>query len=515
MTLPSNGTQWPPKHLNDVTARLAEWSAWYDGSPERLREVYARTQGARFDRPAQRRGGVVGAFARFWWGRPIDDATTAGQRIDQLHVPIAADICQASSDLLYAEPPTLTVDDTTTQDRLAQYVDDGLHTILASGAEIGAALGGRYHRVTWDRTLHADRPFLTTVDADAALPEFRWDHLVAVTFWHVLEVEGQTVTRHLERHELDAAGNGLILHGLYVGTPGDLGRAVPLTENPITAPLATAVDETGALIEGRTPGLCVEYIPNQRPQRRWRTHPVGKSLGRSDLDGIEGPMDALDEAYSSWMRDLRLAKGRIFIPDYLLTAGRPGEGASFNLDQEAFVPLHSAAPEDGDAKLTLNQFSIRVAEHQATCQELTEVILRSAGYSSATFGEASDGAPMTATEVSARERRSYLTRDRKIRLEKPGVGRILGKMLAIDHEVFNTPLTVQAPQVAFGDAIQESPLLLAQTTLAMDTARAASIETKVRTLHPDWDDTRVATEVAELRTEQAPKPAVDPFAITA
>lgn len=517
MPLPANGTPWPPKALTGIADRLAEWSAWYEGTPEGLREVYQRGTTARFavdiNRPAQYRGGVAGAIARFWWGRPIE-TTGEAQRVDQLHVPIAADLCQASADLLYAEPPTFTVADTGTQERLERLVDDGLHTVLATGAELGAALGGRYHRVTWDRTVHPDRPFLTTVDADAALPEFRWDQLIAVTFWHVLEREtGGKVVRHLERHELDTAGNGLVLHGLYEGTANDLGRALPLTEHPVTAPLATAIGADGAITEGRTPGLLVEYVPNQRPQRRWRHHPIGRSLGRSDLDGVEGPMDALDEAYSSWMRDLRLAKSRIFIPDYMLQAGKPGQGASFDLDREVYVPVKSAAPEDGDATITLNQFTIRVEEHQRTCQELTEVILRSAGYSAQTFGEATDGASMTATEVSARERRSYLTRDRKIRLERPAVARLVEKLLSVDAAVFGTKVVAERPAVTFGDAVQESPLLLAQTVQAMDVARAASIETKVRTLHPDWTDEQVITEVEALKGEQG-APVRDPFAIS-
>lgn len=515
MPLPANGTPWPPKALDGVGDRLAEWSAWYEGTPEALRTAYQRGQTARFaddlNRPAQYRGGVTGALARFWWGRPIEAAE--GQRVDQLHVPLAADLCQASADLLYAEPPTFTLDDQAAQARLEEFVDDGLHTVLASGAELGAALGGRYHRVTWDRSIHPDRPFLTTVDADAAWPEFRWDQLVAVTFWHVLAREtGGKVVRHLERHELDAQGNGIVLHGLYEGTANDLGRMVPLTEHPTTAPLATAVDADGAITEGRTPGLLVEYIPNQRPQRRWRHHPVGRSLGRSDLDGVEGLMDALDEVYSSWMRDVRLAKSRLLIPDYLLEPGKAGQGASFNLDREVIVPLHAAAPEDGSAEITQNQFKIRVDEHRATCEDLVQAILRSAGYSSQTFGEAGDGVAMTATEVGARERRSYLTRDRKIRLERPAVARLVEKLLSIDAAVFSGKATPARPRVTFGDAVQESPLLLAQTAQALEVAQAASTETKVRTVHPDWTDDQVADEVERIKTERG-APVGDPFTI--
>ena len=508
MPLPQNGLSWPPTALADVTPALRTWSAWYEGTPEALTAAYQRTSGVAPARPSQYAGGVVGAVSRFWWGRPQSDLT---QRRDQLHVPIASDLCQASADLLYAEPPTLTVPDgqgtTATIDRLAEYTDDGFHTVLSSGAEIGAALGGRYQRVTWDREIVPDRPFLTTVHADAAWPEFRWDRLVAVTFWSVVAVNGQQVLRHLERHELDTRGMGLILHGLYEGTVDSLGTAVPLTEHPSTAGLAAQVDAQGALVEGRTPGLAVEYIPNQRPQRRWRSHPVGKSLGRSDLDGVEPLMDALDEAYSSWMRDIRLGKARILVPEALLDVGGPGRGASFDLDRDVFVGLPGALPSRADSgalPVHAEQFAIRVDEHQRTCAELTEKILQSAGYSVQTFGEGPEGGAITATEVHSRERRTFMTRDRKIRLERPAVARLAEKMLTIDQAVFRTGgLVPQRALVTFGDSVQDSMLSLAQTAAALEQAKAASTEVKVRMLHPDWDETQVDEEVAAINAQHA------------
>lgn len=506
MPLPANGTPWPPRQLEKIMPDIATWSAWYEGTPEALSRAYGgRTTNGPTEAGNARLGGVRGLLRRFWWGRTVDAST---ERPDQLHVPIASDLCRASADLLYAEPPTLTVTDgqdgaaSATQERLNTYVDDGFHGTLATGAEVGAALSGRYHRVTWDQTV-LDRPFLTTVDADAALPEFRWGRLVAVTFWHVLSADGQTVYRHLERHELDATGHGLILHGLYQGTTADLGMAIPLTDHAATAGLAPLVDETGALVAGRTPGLCVEYIPNQTPQRRWRRDPIGQYLGRSDLDGVEQLMDALDEAYSSLMRDVRLGKSRIIVPQHMLTNTGPGQGAGFNLDREVYEGLAMPTPEDGKDQITPQQFSIRVDEHLRTCADLTLRIVQTAGYSAQTLGETDTGT-MTATEVHARERRSYLTRDRKIRLERPAVARLAQKMLSIDQAVFNTQgIVVQPVTVTFSDTVQDSMLELAQTVQALETARAASTETKVTLLHPDWGDDEVKAEVALINAQYA------------
>jgi A118 family predicted phage portal protein len=508
MPLPVNGTAWPPKELAPIRTQQDVWDAWYVGTPDRLTAAYRTAQRddrASTTRRAQYSGGVVGSLARFWWGRPD---TGLAQRRDQTHVPIAADLCRASADLLYAEPPVVTTDsdDEATKNRLGEYVDDALATTLAAGAELGAALGGRYHRVTWDAQL-TDRPFLTTVDADAAWPEFRWGRLVAATFWHVVARSGATVWRHLERHELDAQGFGLVFHALYEGTGDNLGRVVPLTEHPATAALADLVAADGALAAGRTPGLCVAYVPNQTPQRRWRDHPVGRSLGRSDLDGVEGLMDNLDETWSSLMRDIRLAKARLIVPGEYLRDNGPGKGASFDLDAEVYEAVHAPLGDVDSSGLavTAQQFAIRVDEHLRTADSLVSRIIQSAGYAGATFGEdGGDGGAMTATEVHARERASFQTRDRKIRLERPAVQQLMGKMLSIDASVFGTALDTSAHvTVAFPDSVQDSVLTLAQTAQTLDAGRAASTEVKVQLVHPDWGKEQVDEEVARIVAEQA------------
>lgn len=511
MPLPANGATWPPPALAAITPKLVEWSAWYSGDPDTLRAAYTGSSLTPKVRPAQLQGGIVGAVARTFWGRPHHDLTVPRS---QLHVPIAADICQASADLLYAEPPTLTAPDDAveaTRVRLEGYADDGLHNQLAEAAEIAAALGSAYLRVTWDREVQPDGPFLTSVHADAALPEFRYGRLVAVTFWRVLVVNGQQYVRHLERHELNSQGDGIILHGLYEGSQTDLGRIVPLTEHAGTARLATMVNADGAILT-ESPGLAVEHVPNQRPQRRWRNDPLGANLGRSDLDGIEPLMDALDEAWSSWMRDLRLGKARIVAARSALQDQGAGMGATFDTDREVYEALNVLGSRDASGlPITPVQFAIRVDEHARTCQELTENILRSAGYSAQTFGEES-GVAVTATEVQSRERRSFMTRDRKVRHQRPAVGRIVEKMLAVDRAVFAAAGVVPVrPLVSFGDSVQDSPEALARTAELLRRAESASIETRIGIVHPEWSAEQVRDEATAIRGELS---LPDPLSIT-
>lgn len=515
MPLPSGGTSWPPPALTPVHDRLAEWSAWYSSDPGQLADFYGgnRANGVGFDntsrirnRSSQYRGGWAGRLARWWWGQPIPE----GERRTKLHVPIASDIASTSADLLFSEPPTLSVDDPTTQDRLDELVDDGMHATLLEAGEVCAALGGVYLRVVWDREVDPDKAWLDSVHADAAVPEWRWGKLAAVTFWRVLDDDGQRVIRHLERHE-----PGAILHGLYDGTSDDLGQAIPLTDHPETAPLADVVEDGNVIPTGLPDRLTAVYWPNVRPSRVWRHIPAAARLGRSDYAGVEGFMDALDETYSSWMRDIRLAKARILVPDAYLTNLGPGQGAYWESEREVYAALNMLpTPNGGSAgMITPNQFAIRVDEHQRTAQDLVTQILRTAGYSTQTFGLTGEVA-VTATEVTARERRSFISRDKKIVYARPALQEILETLLMIDATVFESKVEPARPNIEFGDSVSDDPASLAQTANLLAQAVAASVETKVRLVHQDWDDDQVREEVERIKEENGiGEPVPDPFAL--
>jgi A118 family predicted phage portal protein len=504
MPLPDGGAApWPPKEYQSVINRMTIWEAWYCGDPDALSAVYTG-QVAGGDPGdtgffASQPGGwghrINRAFQRWFWGRP----TTAGQPRTKLHIPLASDIATTSAALLFSEPPKLLVpgeDDDTgpsrTQKRLDDLSDDGLHATLLEAAEMAAALGGVYLRICWDRD-NADAPWLSPVSADQAVPEWQWGRLSAVTFWRILPADGNRVLRHLERHE-----PGFISHALYDGTADQLGRRVPLTEHPATADLAGALGQSGDTITTGIKQLTAVYVPNMRPNRLWRGTPAAAPLGRPDIAGAEPLLDALDETYTSWMRDIRLAKSRIIVPASMLESEGPGKGSSWDADREVFSPLQIV--DRGDAQLTLNQFAIRVTEHKETAQDLTEQILRSAGYSSQTFGEMGQAA-VTATEVVARERQSFTTRNRKITYWRPALVEAMQVLLAIDQAVYRSGVDVVEPLIEWADSVSEDPQTIATTASLLRQAEAASTETLVRLVHPDWDDARVQDEVADIAGE--------------
>lgn len=477
MPLPENGVPWPPPEMAGPLASMAVDDAWYSGDRDRIRKAY---------RPKAAEVTQTGRFLRFW-ERP--------KRLDtpdhSLHVPLAGDIATTSADLLFSEPPTLTAEDIATQERLEELAEaGGLANTLLEAAEVAAALRGAYLRVTWNADL-AQRALLTVHHADTAVPEWSSGILTAVTFWREVAADGVRVLRHLERHE-----PGRILHGLYEGTPTSLGRTVPLTEDPATADLAGSLDPGG---DGQTittgiPRLTAGYVRNMGPDRQDRRSP----LGRSDYQGVHHLFHALDETWSSWLRDIRLAKARLIVPQGYLNSAGPGLGATFDLDQEVVAAIN-ASPTSGES-ITENQFAIRVDEHQRTAEAIVRQAVKLAGYSAQSFGMDGDAA-VTATEVVARERKSMITRDKKARYWGPVLADMLEVQLMMDARLGFSRVTPARPKVTFGDSVSEDPQSVAQTLALLTQAQAISTEAKVRMRSPDLDDTAVREETDRILRE--------------
>jgi hypothetical protein len=487
------------------------WSAWFSGSPDQLAFAYQglggnSPTGRAFFRTTgepgttQRFGHgttIYGSIQRYFWGQIVP----AGEKRAKIHVPLPGDIAAMSADLLYAKKPRFEGGDTPTQTWMDERFDDDLHATLLEGAEITSALGGRFMRTVWDKSI-SDKAWLDIVHPDAAIPEFRYGKLVSVTFWRVLDDSGDQVVRHLEQHDIQ---NNAIYHGVYIGDQQQLGTTGSLTDYESLAPIAAMLDTSNAL---RFPDLpkdasTVTYVPNIRPNRVWRDVYHAAAVGRSDFQGIESLLDGLDETYSSWMRDIRMAKSRLMVPPSYMDSRGPGKAAVADLDREVFVPINLLAGTTDGTMITANQFAIRFAEHSATASELTAAAVRGAGYSSQTFGENPTSAgQLTATEIEQRERRSLLTRAKKLLYERPALGDCLYSLMWVEKLVFGRNVTPIRPEISFPDAVLPSSQELAQTAVALNTAMAASKQTLVQMVHPDWRPDQVDEEVERIRGEE-------------
>lgn len=517
MPLPEADSPWPlPGISNRQRAEMAEHAAWYSGDPEELKRTYGKSQGIRPSERVNGGGGVVGGIKKFFWGtQGINDPM--GNRL-QVHVPLAGNIATTSADFLFSESPTISIPEVdgeerteedgrgdnaskseavVTQDRLEQIVEEGgLGNTFLEMAEITAAIGGAYLRPVWDREI-VDRPMLTVVSQDQAVPDFRFGILTGVTFWEEVERNGQEVWRYVERHEA-----GVVLIGLYVGTDEKLGRKVSLDDHKHTKALADSVTDGEIItVDGWTEdnGLFVRYVPNIRPNRRHRGY-----LGRSDFQGIESLFDALDQVYTSWIRDIRIGQARILVNQQYLqrTLAKPEEGASFDVDQDVFTSLNMPPTDDNTPGITDVQFEIRAEQHNDTAQAIIREAVSVAGYSPQTFIPKFEGAAESGAALRIRERKSLTTRGKKERYVKTPIEDVLEIMLFLDKAVFGGNAQVLRPRLQCADSVADAPKELAETAAAMRNAQAASTQTRVAMLHPDWADQEIEAEAAMILEQE-------------
>lgn len=524
---------WPPAPYGD-TAQVVydEIQAWWAGTPESLDSYYRgshvgqRPAGAL--RASQYNGGVSGWVARKFWGEPPSLQSGAKQR---LHLPLAADIIQTSGRLLFSEPmgisfaaPKVSEGGTTvstketegspTSSRLDKIVNaDQMYSSLLLGGELQAGLGGVYGRIVADKKL-SDTAWFDFVDADRAVPEFRWGRLVGVTFWTILERDDSGKggwLRHLECHE-----PGRVLHALYRGEKDRLGQPMPLAAHPVTRALTGGDDvlasSNGIAIPTGIDELAVDYIPNATMNPVWRNIHQLRDFGRPDLTSdVIGVLDALDETYTSLMRDIRLGKGRLSVTAALLRSGGVGRGTEFDLDQDVYEGLGG---DPNNPQIQMSQFAIRVDEHLRSGSDLMTLAVRKAGYSPFTFGIANDGSAATATEVKSKASHSFETRKLKLRYWSTFFQRMVPRLLAIDSNVYGVPApTTEDLEIDWPPPVRDTDLERAQTVAAWETAKVAALETKIRYIHPDWDDIRIEKEIKALEEEAEKAAPPDPFAI--
>jgi hypothetical protein len=543
--MPQQSDAWPPQPFDVAFARFAEHDAWYCGDTATLADIYGGkgAQPTHVRSGVAYRGGVIGALSKMWWGQPQD---TANNRM-KMHLPVPADLAQLSADLLFAEAPKIRYPKPEPapgqkapeaagarwkhagQDRLDTIMgSDEAHAELLNGGELSASTGGTYWAVTWDASLR-DHVWFRAFAHDCAIPEFRYGVLTGVTLWteYDTSAQGGAVYRLLERHD-----PGLITYELHEGGHANLGRIVPMSTLPETAhyeslrsaaelePFADAPDLAAlanptVTVATGVPKLAVKYMPNVRPSRDWRKLGVLANLGRSDYSGIEDLFDKIDQSWSSLMRDLENGQGRLTVPESFLDTGKPGEGATFDVNKSVYVGVQAlGSPGDSvSSQITETQFEIRVDEHLATIDALKREIATVCGYSPVHLGlrEVQQGTK-TATEVTADLSDSERTRDKKALYAKPALAELAQVALAIDGIVFpgkGGGWFDELPDVEFAEVSQVDPLKNAQTISMLDGARAVSTLTRVR-MAGQVPDEEIDDEVQRIRDEDALGAMTDP-----
>lgn len=484
------GMQWPPMDLERY--KMKEHSTWYSGEAELLANFY-------FDNDLKNYMNLTYGTKNNnkFWARQIKNDSQFF-----IHVPVANDISETSSAFLFGETPLIRFKSDSEGMKEAQstldkmLTDSGFFQKLVEAAEVASAIGGVYVKVAWDSEL-SEYPIPVIAQCEQAFPEFKFGKLVKVTLVYEVSNDGSTVKRLAETIE-----KGKITNELYTGSSDNLGTKVSLSECEATKGLAETVDTADVM-------TCF-YIPNMLPNKLNRQSP----MGRSDYQGQETLMDALDEVFSAWMVDIQLARGKIHVPSGYIKELESGK-KKFNIDTMAYEEL-DVDPTAMTDPIKATQFEIRSQQFEQTCLNLLDRIITSAGYSPQSFGLNIAGRAESGTALNVRERKSFATTSKKQSYWEPAIKSIVSTMCVIYNSFLNGSLSNDLEvNVEFMDSVSNNLTEVSNSVKTLSDAKAISTDTKVRMVHPEWTDTQVQEEVERiLNDETAGMPMDNPEDLT-
>jgi hypothetical protein len=135
-----------------------------------------------------------------------------------------------------------------------------------------------------------------------------------------------------------------------------------------------------------------------------------KCLDKSDYSAIIIELDALDEAWSQLMDEIRLGRSEVYVPANLLT------NKTFDRFRKKYVKLGTDERENGKNEIKHIQPEIRSEEYSKTVVVVTNNILINVGLSPFTIGIADNvGANSSGDSLEKREMASLRTREEMIK----------------------------------------------------------------------------------------------------
>lgn len=460
---------------------IREWMSWYSGDSQSILNHYASSNGGFF---VNSQG----------------EATFAQRKSgDWVHMPIAADIAAISAALLFSESPKISLPEGEGKDRWdGFYRENNIPSKLLEAAEIAAAGGGVYLKLYVDADL-SEFPRVDVVAPVDVNAKFRSGSIVDYTQSDIVRFEnnGETIYRVVESRTRGANGSYTLETGVYKGNKTDFGTRIDPADLVETAYLVGKE----SLVLTKEVGIGVIYIPNVLPNRL----NTSMAEGVSDFHGLVSLLDALDDAYTAWMKDIEMGRGKVLVDKELLKHG------DFDTKQDYFVKMQLDESKFGGAHgykpYEVVQFDLRSEQHKLTCLHLIEQIVDRAGYSPASFGMAQEGKAESGTALRIRERKSMLTRAKKGNYWSDGIRKFIQAVWAWDVG-FGLSSGYEAPDpteitVDIQDSIIPEGIELAQTAQAMRGAEAASTQTLVAMMHPEWTTEQIDEEVKRIKSEGA------------
>lgn len=488
----------PP--INCFYEKFEEWGVWYSGEREFLINYYEKCTI------------LPMTDNSIFWAK-----VELSERNNMIHIPVAGDIATMSSNLLFSESPRITYKNKGNDEETLKSIlkENGFLNSILEGAEIAAAFGGVLLKCDIDLRL-SKLPIISILTPLQFYPTFLRGRLFEVLMWREIKRENNGVVYRLFENRKRNGNNLIIEFKLYKGKNDNVGNEIELSGLEETANL-----NLENIYINNSNGLGVVYVPNMKPNKL----APGSSIGINDYNSSIPALDSLDAVWSSWMNDIELGRGQIFIDEELLKNKNSLDGTgtsirsqdnSFSKFQRCFVNLNLSNYQMGGSNvkpIEVTQFEIRTDDHLKTCTELVKSIVGNCGYSPQTFGLDVDGRSESGTSLRIRERKSLLTREKKSRYWQPVISELMTQLLVFYNYANKKNLVVDRDDISveLEDSIIVDSRELSETIRNLDMAKAVSTYIKVKMQHNDWTEEEVEKEVERITTESGSDINLDNF----
>jgi hypothetical protein len=460
-------------HTNEVAKLLTSAG----GSPGR--EWPPKSEAAAWDTVGTRRRRYQNDAAELFTYRVDlhvagDAAATAARGRDYTPVPLARDIARFSSQLLFSDPPKLTIDgDVETQALDAWQAFNRLPEFLADAGDNVAAQGSGALRIIRDDHVSGQFPLIVFEPSDRVI----WATAHGrYTTGGVVVVERDGEERGVRYRMLEYHGPGVVKRALFKGGLTRLGARVELGAGPLEFrelkdTVATGVDRPTLIKWDNVPG------------------------GHSDITGLDGILDAVNDAETVGRKKLKASKPLAFIHRKLAdSAGNVDLGDVVLTGADILSPV-----EESKELATVVQGRMEAEDHRVYADHLRELAVSMAGYSLASWGFGDGGRADSGRALKLRQVRTLLTRSGKERMAREAISEACGVALAM--MLGRGEVEPLKPQIQFGDGFPLDRVELAQELSTLRDAGLVSTRQALRELHPEWDSDRIETEVAEISSD--------------
>ena len=334
---------------------------------------------------------------------------------------------------------------------------------------------------------------------------------VAIIFktWYEDKKKGNQQRKYRldEIYTTDATGDAVIRYELYELTTGEEKR-VPLNSIPETQKIVEAVNSDDEFVFTGLKGMLAFDKPNKVPSLEF----PHSNYGASDFEGATDSFDAVDEAYSTIINEIRDNRtfryfashnfrrdkdtGEILTPDdgftknFVLTEG--------DIDQEQGV----------NKNRIVDQIPDKTEEHKAKYLTAVTVALNKAGLSPYSIGITGlESINQSAESQQERNKVTLETRKAKLELWTPYLSKVLSQLLAFNTYLLNTvgvkqddmplpdmDITLSTVTLDFGEYLQDTDKDLVDIWGLAKSQGISSTQNAVRELHKSWSEKQILDE---------------------